>query len=128
DGTEVSMTVFVQDGDGESMPSHNLFIRVLDQNDWPEMTVPADATIADPALTPTLEFSSDTAAPGDPDNLNPDFSIADPDNDESTDGNGDDDPDGTDGEGDDVLFAMWTTCGWIELRNSLWSTFGTTLE
>ena len=107
---------------------HEVQIRVLDVNDWPELTVPS----ASPYLVATggSRLLQDT----DPDPaVDTSYVVTDIDNDESTDTAPDPpcppgDPGGTggpcqndpnDGAGDDALLLMFTTCGGFEFLSTL---------
>ncbi len=79
-------------GDGSGgFSGYSIEIRVLDYNDPVTLTVPTDKTVPGGQ---TLEISSLTADPGDPDNVNPAWLLEDEDNDEN-DGDADDDGTGT---------------------------------
>ena len=79
-------------------------IRVLDWNDWPDLTPDDPGTVQ---ADPSVELILQNADPS----TDPYYDVTDEDNDELIDGQGEEDPDGNDGAEDEFLLIGWLDCG-----------------
>ena len=113
----LDITLSTAQGSISGSSSRKIYLRVMDVNDWPEVTAPGDVTIA--AAT-NVAFGDAPVTPEDNTlYTGTRFHTTDGDNDDGTQEDADDEGSDPmqDGPFDDLLVAMWSTCGSFEITN-----------
>ena len=104
-----TLSVDIVPGSGSGSVTHDIQLRVLDLNDFPEMTVPSTLYTADPGQE--IVLGPDSA-----------WEVTDEDNDEP------DGDDTLDGVGEEFILIAWASCGYFKFQGASGMTLRDDLE